>query len=79
MTSDANRAELADVSDAEVFGLIQQGKSLSDLLKELIWLRKWKEEQLRLQAQDSQRMKRLLARMCVSTIGPPRCTACVAL
>lgn len=54
------------VTDQEVLALIQQGQPLADLLKELMSLRKWKDEQLKAQRQDSQRMERMLSRICVS-------------
>ncbi|KAM5533150.1 hypothetical protein V8D89_013198 [Ganoderma adspersum] len=52
------------ITDQEVLALIQQGQPLSDLLKELIALRRWKEEQLKAQHREGQRMERMLSRIC---------------
>ncbi|KAI1793252.1 hypothetical protein LXA43DRAFT_1092805 [Ganoderma leucocontextum] len=52
------------ITDQEVLDLIQQGQPLAELLKELIFLRKWKDEQLKAQHQEAQRMERMLSRIC---------------
>lgn len=59
--------DVSDVSDEDVLVLIKQGKPISDLLKEYISLRRWKEQQLRLREQESQRMELLFSRLCVSS------------
>lgn len=56
----------AKVDDHQVLALIQQGQPLSDLLKELIALRIWKEQQLKAQRLEGLRMERMLSRICVS-------------
>ena len=56
----------AKVDDHQVLALIQQGQPLSDLLKELITLRVWKEQQLKAQHLEGLRMERMLSRICVS-------------
>ena len=61
----------SDIPDIEILALMQEGNSLSDILKELVFLRRWKESQLLAQKEDSQRMERLLTRLCVS--------ACIAV
>ena len=54
------------IADKEVLALIQEGEPLSDMLKELISLRRWKEKRLYADAKESQRMERMLTRLCVS-------------
>ena len=54
-------------NDHEVLALIQEGRPLSDMLKELISLRKWKEAQLSAQKKEAIRLERMLTRLCVST------------
>lgn len=66
------------ITDQEVLTLIQQGQPLSDLLKEVIALRRWKEEQLKAQHREAQRMERMLSRICVS-IAAGYCTSSVLL
>ena len=56
----------AKVDDHQVLALIQQGQPLSDLLKELITLRIWKEQQLKAQRLERLRIERMLSRICVS-------------
>lgn len=58
-----------DVSDSEIFALIQEGKPLSGLLKELISLQKWKAQQVNAQRQEAQRMERMLTRLCVRPVS----------
>ncbi|KAH9932679.1 uncharacterized protein BXZ73DRAFT_101221 [Epithele typhae] len=52
------------VSDEDILALINSGQSLSDLVKELISLRRWKAEQLQKQATEAKRVDVLLNRLC---------------
>lgn len=61
----------AEVSDKEVLELIREGRPLEDILKELISLRNWKQEQIQSQEQDSQRLELLISRLCVSVFIQP--------
>ncbi|TBU27035.1 hypothetical protein BD311DRAFT_724906 [Dichomitus squalens] len=56
----------AEISDQHVFALLEEGQPLSDLLKELIGLRNWKEQQLEAQRLEALRMERMLSRICVN-------------
>lgn len=60
-------SEIMEVSDTEVLALIQEDRPLSEMLKELVCLRRWKEAQVQAQRQESQRMETMLTRLCVST------------
>lgn len=53
-----------------VFALLQEGKPLVDHLQELLYLRKWKEEQILAQEEERRRHERMLTRLCVRLVAP---------
>lgn len=53
-----------------VFALLQEGKPLVDHLQELLYLRKWKEEQILAQEEECRRHERMLTRLCVCLVAP---------
>lgn len=56
----------SESTDDEVLVLLREGKPLKELLEELISLRRWKSVQVKAQAQEANRMERMLTRLCVS-------------